>query len=140
MAELEADGGAELMACEGYIPNQSNVLRMLGYFSLIGQLRVSLYDVSNEVSVTTCYFCYLNFTRSCKGLFMCGCSLLRLGIVLVSLPASKSLQRFAFNCGEDTPADKPACLNAATHMPANDYFTDSVSIPLYHAYVLAPLC
>eukprot|EP00878_Enallax_costatus_P013369 GHUV01013977.1.p1 GENE.GHUV01013977.1~~GHUV01013977.1.p1 ORF type:complete len:491 (+),score=162.12 GHUV01013977.1:606-2078(+) len=40
VAELEADGGAELMACEGYIPNQSNVLRMLGYFSLIGQLRV----------------------------------------------------------------------------------------------------
>lgn len=41
VAELEHDGGAELMACEGYIPNQSNVLRMLGYFSLIGQLRVS---------------------------------------------------------------------------------------------------
>jgi translation initiation factor 3 subunit L len=41
VAELEADGGAELSACEGYIPNQSNVLKMLGYFSLIGQLRVS---------------------------------------------------------------------------------------------------
>lgn len=40
VAELEADGGAELSACEGYIPNQSNVLKMLGYFSLIGQLRV----------------------------------------------------------------------------------------------------
>jgi translation initiation factor 3 subunit L len=41
VAELERDGGAELAACEGYIPNQSNVLKMLGYFSLIGQLRVS---------------------------------------------------------------------------------------------------
>lgn len=40
VAELEADGGAQLAACEGYIPNQSNVLKMLGYFSLIGQLRV----------------------------------------------------------------------------------------------------
>jgi hypothetical protein len=40
VAELERDGGAELAACEGYIPNQSNVLKMLGYFSLIGQLRV----------------------------------------------------------------------------------------------------
>jgi translation initiation factor 3 subunit L len=41
VAELERGGGAELVACEGYLPNQSNVLRMLGYFSLIGQLRVS---------------------------------------------------------------------------------------------------
>jgi hypothetical protein len=41
VAELERDGGAELSAHEGYIPNQSNVLRMLGYFSLVGQLRVS---------------------------------------------------------------------------------------------------
>lgn len=41
VAELERDGGAELSAAEGYIPNQSNVLKMLGYFSLIGQLRVS---------------------------------------------------------------------------------------------------
>eukprot|EP00879_Flechtneria_rotunda_P028433 GHRR01030542.1.p1 GENE.GHRR01030542.1~~GHRR01030542.1.p1 ORF type:complete len:257 (+),score=59.36 GHRR01030542.1:165-935(+) len=40
VAELERDGGAEVLACEGYVPNQSNVLRMLGYFSLIGQLRV----------------------------------------------------------------------------------------------------
>ncbi len=37
--ELEADGGARLVACDGYIPNQSNVLRMLGYFSLIGLCR-----------------------------------------------------------------------------------------------------
>jgi translation initiation factor 3 subunit L len=41
IAELERDGGAELAHHEGYIPNQSNVLRMLGYFSLVGQLRVS---------------------------------------------------------------------------------------------------
>jgi translation initiation factor 3 subunit L len=41
IAELERDGGAELSTHEGYIPNQSNVLRMLGYFSLVGQLRVS---------------------------------------------------------------------------------------------------
>jgi translation initiation factor 3 subunit L len=41
VSELERDGGAELSAHEGYIPNQSNVLRMLGYFSLVGQLRVS---------------------------------------------------------------------------------------------------
>jgi len=40
VGELERDGGAELTAAEGYIPNQSNVLKMLGYFSLIGQLRV----------------------------------------------------------------------------------------------------
>ncbi|GFH09297.1 eukaryotic translation initiation factor 3 subunit L, partial [Haematococcus lacustris] len=40
IAELEADDGAKLCAAEGYHPNQSNVLRMLGYFSLIGLLRV----------------------------------------------------------------------------------------------------
>jgi translation initiation factor 3 subunit L len=42
VGELERDGSAELLACDGYLPNQSNVLRMLGYFSLIGQLRVRL--------------------------------------------------------------------------------------------------
>lgn len=40
VAELERDGGAELAACDGYLPGQSNVLRMLGYFSLPGLLRV----------------------------------------------------------------------------------------------------
>uniref|UniRef100_A0A383V606 Eukaryotic translation initiation factor 3 subunit L n=1 Tax=Tetradesmus obliquus TaxID=3088 RepID=A0A383V606_TETOB len=40
VAELSRDGGAELAAHDGYIPGQSNVLRMLGYFSLVGQLRV----------------------------------------------------------------------------------------------------
>lgn len=35
VAELEADGGAALFASDGYLPNQSNVLRMLGYFSLV---------------------------------------------------------------------------------------------------------
>lgn len=38
--ELELDGGAKLVACDGYLPNQSNVLRMLGYFSLVGLCRV----------------------------------------------------------------------------------------------------
>lgn len=50
VAELERDGGAELMTHEGYIPNQSNVLRMLGYFSLIGQLRVSSVLSVSQVS------------------------------------------------------------------------------------------
>jgi hypothetical protein len=27
------------VACDGYVPNQSNVLRMLGYFSLVGLCR-----------------------------------------------------------------------------------------------------
>ncbi len=39
-AELAADGGAALLASEGYAAGQSNVLRMLGYFSLPGLLRV----------------------------------------------------------------------------------------------------
>eukprot|EP00199_Chlamydomonas_sp_CCMP681_P001016 CAMPEP_0119108554 /NCGR_PEP_ID=MMETSP1180-20130426/15070_1 /TAXON_ID=3052 ORGANISM="Chlamydomonas cf sp, Strain CCMP681" /NCGR_SAMPLE_ID=MMETSP1180 /ASSEMBLY_ACC=CAM_ASM_000741 /LENGTH=524 /DNA_ID=CAMNT_0007094179 /DNA_START=26 /DNA_END=1600 /DNA_ORIENTATION=- len=39
-AELEADGGAAFCASEGFVPGQSNVLRMLGYFSLIGLLRM----------------------------------------------------------------------------------------------------
>eukprot|EP00873_Tetraselmis_striata_P026748 jgi/Tetstr1/447012/TSEL_034470.t1 len=39
VAELKADGGAKLKAEEGYGP-QSNVLRMLGYFSLVGLQRV----------------------------------------------------------------------------------------------------
>lgn len=38
------------MTHEGYIPNQSNVLRMLGYFSLIGQLRVSSVLSVSQVS------------------------------------------------------------------------------------------
>lgn len=38
--ELEADGGASLVASEGRSATQSNVLRMIGYFSLIGLLRV----------------------------------------------------------------------------------------------------
>jgi translation initiation factor 3 subunit L len=29
-----------LVATDGYYPNQSNVLRILGYFSLVGLLRV----------------------------------------------------------------------------------------------------
>lgn len=40
VSELTRDGGAELAASGGLLPGQSNVLRMLGYFSLIGQLRV----------------------------------------------------------------------------------------------------
>ncbi|KAG1667471.1 hypothetical protein FOA52_012226 [Chlamydomonas sp. UWO 241] len=40
VAEMEADGGAALFASDGYLPNQSNVLRMLGYYSLVGLLRV----------------------------------------------------------------------------------------------------
>lgn len=39
-AELSADGGVELLHSDGYLPNQSNVLRMLAYFSLTGLLRV----------------------------------------------------------------------------------------------------
>lgn len=31
---------SRLFATDGYYPNQSNVLRMLGYFSLVGLLRV----------------------------------------------------------------------------------------------------
>lgn len=38
--ELASDGGAALYASEGYSLTSSNVLRMLGYFSLIGLLRV----------------------------------------------------------------------------------------------------
>lgn len=60
VGELERDGGAELAACEGYIPHQSNVLKMLGYFSLIGQLRVSDWDdrclqVLGRGDVTRCH-------------------------------------------------------------------------------------
>lgn len=40
VAELEGDGGANLFATDGYSANQSNVLRMLGYYSLVGLLRV----------------------------------------------------------------------------------------------------
>lgn len=38
--EIERDGGAELTSSDGYLSGHSNVLKMLGYFSLIGQLRV----------------------------------------------------------------------------------------------------
>jgi len=38
--ELKADGGAAIYAAEGYLPGQSNVLRCLGYYSLVGLLRV----------------------------------------------------------------------------------------------------
>jgi translation initiation factor 3 subunit L len=37
---LEADGGAGLLASGGYPANASNVLPLLGYFSLLGSLRV----------------------------------------------------------------------------------------------------
>mmetsp|Transcript_35179 Transcript_35179/g.89048 ORF Transcript_35179/g.89048 Transcript_35179/m.89048 type:complete len:519 (-) Transcript_35179:279-1835(-) len=40
VAELAADGGARFNSVDGYYPNTSNVLRMLGYFSLVGLLRV----------------------------------------------------------------------------------------------------
>lgn len=40
VAELEGDGGAKLYQLEGYYPQSSNVLRMLGYFSLTGLARV----------------------------------------------------------------------------------------------------
>jgi translation initiation factor 3 subunit L len=35
-----AGGAARLKATEGFLPQQSNVLRMLGYFSLVGLQRV----------------------------------------------------------------------------------------------------
>lgn len=58
VAELKADGGAKLKAEEGYGP-QSNVLRMLGYFSLVGLQRVhSLigdYDSALKVSCGVAY-------------------------------------------------------------------------------------
>lgn len=40
VAEIESDGGARLCQLEGYYPQSSNVLRMLGYFALTGLLRV----------------------------------------------------------------------------------------------------
>ncbi|KXZ49005.1 hypothetical protein GPECTOR_24g295 [Gonium pectorale] len=40
VAELEGDGGVRLSELQGYYPQSSNVLRMLGYFSLVGLLRV----------------------------------------------------------------------------------------------------
>ena len=40
VAALEADGAAGLLASGGYPTNSSNVLPLLGYFSLLGQLRV----------------------------------------------------------------------------------------------------
>mmetsp|Transcript_19202 Transcript_19202/g.53747 ORF Transcript_19202/g.53747 Transcript_19202/m.53747 type:complete len:518 (-) Transcript_19202:405-1958(-) len=40
IADLEGDGGAKFYATEGFYPNESNVLRMLGYFSLVSLLRV----------------------------------------------------------------------------------------------------
>lgn len=40
VAALEADGGAALLASGGYPANVSNVLPVLGFFSLLGQLRV----------------------------------------------------------------------------------------------------
>ncbi|GLC72487.1 hypothetical protein PLESTF_001252900 [Pleodorina starrii] len=40
VAELEGDGGARLCELKGYYPQSSNVLRMLGYFSLTGLMRV----------------------------------------------------------------------------------------------------
>lgn len=39
VAELKADGGRAIKDSEGYGPG-SNVLKMLGYFSLVGLLRV----------------------------------------------------------------------------------------------------
>ncbi len=36
VAELKADGGADLFATDGCAPSKSNVLRLLGYFSLVG--------------------------------------------------------------------------------------------------------
>lgn len=38
--DLLADGGATLHESDGYLPGQSNVLKMLGYFSLVALLRV----------------------------------------------------------------------------------------------------
>uniref|UniRef100_A0A7S0Y9T6 Eukaryotic translation initiation factor 3 subunit L n=1 Tax=Polytomella parva TaxID=51329 RepID=A0A7S0Y9T6_9CHLO len=38
--ELEEDGGVKLYSYNGLYPNQSNVLRLVGYFSLLGLLRV----------------------------------------------------------------------------------------------------
>lgn len=40
IAELQQDGGMELLATDGFHSSESNVLRVLGYFSLIGLLRV----------------------------------------------------------------------------------------------------
>ncbi|KAI8471250.1 MAG: RNA polymerase I-associated factor PAF67-domain-containing protein [Monoraphidium minutum] len=40
VAAIEADGGAALLASGGYPAGASNVLPLLGYFSLLGQLRV----------------------------------------------------------------------------------------------------
>ncbi|EFJ49954.1 hypothetical protein VOLCADRAFT_73984 [Volvox carteri f. nagariensis] len=40
VAEVEGDGGARLCEQNGYYPHSSNVLRMLGYFSLVGLMRV----------------------------------------------------------------------------------------------------
>lgn len=40
VADLTSDGGAKFNQLKGYYPNSSNVLRMLGYFSLVGLLRV----------------------------------------------------------------------------------------------------
>lgn len=38
--ELEQDGGTGLVRTDGFRPGKSNVLRVLGYFSLIGLLRL----------------------------------------------------------------------------------------------------
>lgn len=40
VAELKSEGSAHLFSTDGYYSNQSNVLRLLGYFSLVGLLRV----------------------------------------------------------------------------------------------------
>lgn len=77
VAELEADGGADIKHHEGYLPNQSNVLRMLGYFSLIGQLRVSV-DMSAPQPTRThrhpvAMAGYLENTSSCGAFSACFC-------------------------------------------------------------------
>lgn len=38
--ELERDGGTDLVRTDGFRPGESNVLRVLGYFSMIGLLRL----------------------------------------------------------------------------------------------------
>lgn len=54
-----AGGAARLKATEGFLPQQSNVLRMLGYFSLVGLQRVHALVGDYHGALKVCCFQYV---------------------------------------------------------------------------------
>eukprot|EP00798_Chlamydomonas_sp_ICE-L_P001226 gene1226-32567_t len=74
-AELEADGGAKFFAAEGYYPNQTNVLRMLGYFSLVGLQRVHCLIGDYHTALKSLYPINMNSPQNLYTPKIAGCNI-----------------------------------------------------------------